>query len=164
PPAVSLPLTHVHLFTSGVGFFQREGVVEGNVRINLTFPVNDINDLLKSMVLQDLDGGRISAVAYDSQDPVDKTLRRCTITLCGNARYDEILNQVRGEKVEVVVLHSGGQPGTLSGSILGVETQKLAVGKDSIVEAMVLNLWSADGMRSVKLADVQRIRFLNPAL
>jgi hypothetical protein len=162
PAAVSLPLTHVHLFSSGVGYFQRSGVVEGNARIDLTFPVNDINDLLKSMVLQDLDGGRISAVSYDSQDPLDKTLRGFVINLAGNPSYGQILNQARGEKVEVVLQPSAG--GTLTGTILGVERQKLAAGKDAVVEAEVLNLWCSEGMRSVKLADVQRIRFLNPAV
>jgi hypothetical protein len=165
PPAVSLPLTHVHLFTSGVGYFQREGVVEGNARIDLTFPTNDINDLLKSLVLQDLDGGRISIVGYDSQDPIDKTLRGFAINLTGNPSYSQILNQARGEKVEVVLLPAVvTQPGTLTGTILGVEKQKQAAGKDAIVEVDVLNLWCADGMHSVKLAEVQRIRFLNPAL
>src|SRR5262245_42260004 len=59
---VALPVSQVVLFSSGVGYFQREGQVEGTARIDLTFPVNDINDLLKSMVLQDLNGGRISTV------------------------------------------------------------------------------------------------------
>src|SRR5262249_54649974 len=125
PPTVSLPLTHVHLFTSGVGYFQREGVVEGNARIDLTFPTNDINDLLKSLVLQDLDGGRISIVGFDSQDPTDKTLRGFAINLTGNPSYGQILNQARGEKVEVVLVSSVvTQPGTLTGTILGVERQK----------------------------------------
>ena len=73
PP--QLPITQVVLFSSGVGYFQREGEVEGNARVDLTFPVTDINDLLKSMVLQDLDGGHISAVSYDSHDPVERTLQ-----------------------------------------------------------------------------------------
>jgi hypothetical protein len=165
PPALSIPLTHVHLFTSGVGYFQREGVVEGNARIDLTFPTNDINDLLKSLVLQDLDGGRISIVGFDSQDPIDKTLRGFAINLTGNPSYSQILNQARGEKIEVVLYSSVvTQPGTLTGTILGVEKQKQAAGKDAIVEAEVLNLWCADGMHSVRLAEVQRIRFLNSAL
>src|SRR5262245_22259509 len=71
--STTLPLTHVHLFTNGVGYFQRQGVVEGNARIDLTFPVNNVNDLIKSMILEDLDGGRISVVGYDSFDPADKT-------------------------------------------------------------------------------------------
>ncbi|MCI0458185.1 MAG: DUF4139 domain-containing protein [Gemmataceae bacterium] len=157
--ASTLPLTHVHLFTSGVGYFQREGVVEGNARIDLTFPVHHINDLLKSLTLQDLDGGRISVVGYDSHDPLDKTLRGFAINLHGNPSYGQILNQARGEKVEVGLRPSG----TLAGTILGVEKQKQA-GKEGPAEAEVLNLWCADGMRSVKLADVQRIRFLNPTV
>ena len=47
PSAASLPLTHVHLFNSGVGFFQRQGEVVGDARVDLTFPVQDVNDLLK---------------------------------------------------------------------------------------------------------------------
>src|SRR5580698_4830330 len=67
PAATQLPINHVLLFSSGVGYFQREGEVQGNARIDLSFPVQDINDLLKSMVLQDLGGGHISAINYDSQ-------------------------------------------------------------------------------------------------
>ena len=72
--ATQLPIGQVVLFSSGVGYFQREGEVQGNARVDLTFPVQDINDLLKSMVLQDLGGGHVSAVNYDSQAPVEKTL------------------------------------------------------------------------------------------
>jgi hypothetical protein len=66
-PAVSLPVSQAILYSSGVGYFQREGTVEGDARVDLTFPVQDINDLLKSMVLLDHGGGTVSAVSYDSQ-------------------------------------------------------------------------------------------------
>ena len=59
---------------------------------------------------------------------------------------------------------NAAQPGNVTGSIIGVEKQKQQVGKDGIVEVEMLNLWCAEGMRSVKLADVQRVRFLNPVL
>ncbi|MBY0522707.1 MAG: DUF4139 domain-containing protein, partial [Gemmataceae bacterium] len=74
-----LPIANVVLFSSGVGYFQREGEVQGNARIDMSFPVQDINDLLKSMVLSDLGGGHVSAVSYDSQAPIDKTLRSFAI-------------------------------------------------------------------------------------
>jgi hypothetical protein len=45
--------------------------VEGDSRIDLAFDVRDINDLLKSMVLRDLDKGHITAVNYDSNAPLD---------------------------------------------------------------------------------------------
>ena len=74
PTAALLPVAQVVLFSSGVGYFQREGSIEGDQRIDLTFPVSDINDLIKSMTLRDLDGGHIDAVSYESNVPVERTL------------------------------------------------------------------------------------------
>ena len=100
PAATQLPINHVVLFSSGVGYFQREGTVEGNTRVDLSFPVQDINDLLKSMVVRDLDGGVISTVNYDSNAPVEKTLKSYALNLNGDPSFGQILNQARGEKVE----------------------------------------------------------------
>jgi hypothetical protein len=161
----NLPIAQAVLFSSGVGFFQREGEIEGNQRVDLSFPVQDINDLLKSMVLQDLGNGHVSAVSYESRDPIDKTLKSFAINLTSNPGYGQILNQARGEKAEVVSQTTANtQPGTLTGTILGVEPKEEAVSKDKVVHVEMLNLWCAEGMRSVKLADVTRVRFLNPVM
>jgi hypothetical protein len=160
-----LPVAQAVLFSSGVGFFQREGEIEGNQRIDLSFPVQDINDLLKSMVLQDLGHGHVSAVSYESRDPIDKTLRSFAINLTQNPGYGQILNQARGEKVEVSLQASNNaQPGTLTGTIVGVEAKEEAVSKDKIVHVEMLNLWCAEGMRSLRMPDVLRVRFLNPVM
>src|SRR5207244_12080246 len=83
----------------------------------------------------------------------------------GNTSLGQILDQARGEKVEVVLQPTvTSQPATLSGSLIGIERQKQAAGKDSVVEVEQLNLWCAEGVRAVKLADVQRLRFLNPVM
>jgi hypothetical protein len=160
-----LPVAQAILYSSGVGYFQREGSVEGNTRVDLTFPVTDVNDLLKSMVLQDFGGGVISAVSYDSQAPIEKTLQSFAVNLTGNPGFGQLLGQARGEKVEVTLQQgNAAQPGAVTGSVIGVEKQRQPAGKDGVVEVEMLNLWCAEGMRSVKLADVQRVRFLNPVL
>jgi hypothetical protein len=165
PSSPQLPIAQAVLFSSGVGYFQREGDIEGNQRIDLSFPVGDINDLLKSMVLQDLGGGHISAVSYESRDPIDKTLKSFAINLTQNPGYGQILNQARGEKVEVVLQStSSTQPATLTGTVLGVEDQEQPATKDKTTKVEMLNLWCAEGMRSFKLADVGRVRFLNPVM
>jgi hypothetical protein len=165
PAGPPLPVSQVVLFSSGVGYFQREGEVEGSGRIDLTFPVQDVNDLLKSMVLQDLGGGHIAAVSYDSHDPIDKTLKSFAVNLTTNPSLAQILDQARGEKIEVVLQQTNvSQPGTLTGAVIGVERQKQLVGKDTAVETEILNLWCAEGIRGVKLSDLQRVRFLNPVL
>ncbi len=160
---VQLPIGQVVLFSSGVGYFQREGKVEGNARVDLSFPVADINDLLKSMVVRDLDGGHVSTVSYDSNAPVERTLKSFAINLTNNPGFGQVLNQARGEKVEVVLAQGNAtQPGTMTGTVVGIEKQRQAAGKDGSVEVELLNLWCADGLRSLKLAEVQRVRFLNP--
>ena len=165
-PVTTLPISRVVLFSSGVAHFNRSAEIQGDARIDLTFPEQDINDLIKSMTLQDFsEKGRISAITYDSHEPIDRTLKSFAINLNNNPSFANILTQARGEKVEVVMQQNAvGQPGTVTGSIIGVEKQKQAAGKDGAVDVEVLNLWCAEGVRSVKLNEVQRLRFQNPAI
>jgi hypothetical protein len=163
-PAVSLPITRVVLFNSGVGYFSRSGEIEGDARVDLSFPEQDINDLLKSMILEDFGGGRIAAVSYDSREPISRTLSSFAINLNGQPTFAAIVTQMRGERVEAVLTPgAANQPGKLSGVIVGVEKQKVAVGNSSI-EAEFLNMWCAEGLRSVKLSDVQQLKFSNPVI
>ena len=93
-PAVSLPISQVILFNSGVGHFTRSGEVEGDARVDLTFPEQDVNDLIKSMTLRDLSpNGRVAAVTYDSHDPIDRTLASFAINLNNSPPLAAILAQ-----------------------------------------------------------------------
>src|SRR5918995_340643 len=163
-PAVELPLTRVVLFNSGVGYFSRSGEVQGDARVDLSFREDDINDLLKSMVLEDFSGGRIAAVSYDSREPVTRTLASFAVNLNGQPTFAGILSQMRGERVEVVLTPGAvNQPGRLNGVIVGVEKQKVAAGNGpATVDVEILNMWCAEGLRSVKLPDVQQLKFANP--
>ncbi|AWM40552.1 hypothetical protein GobsT_09320 [Gemmata obscuriglobus] len=164
-PAVSLPISRVVLFNSGVGYFSRSGEVEGDARVDLTFPEGDVNDLLKSMVLEDFSPtGRVSAVSYDSREPIARTLSSFAINLTGSPTFAGILGQLRGERVEVAVsATAANQPGKLSGTIVGIEKQRVPAGTQ-VLDAEVLNLWCAEGMRAVRLGDVQTLRFSNPVI
>ncbi len=154
-----VPLERVVLFNSGVGFFDRQGSVKGDAQIELKFNVEDINDLLKSMVLQDMGGGHISAVTYGSKDPITKTLKTFAIDLTSNPTLGQILNQVRGERVEIDAANS------ITGIILGVETKKKEIGKDrDTIDVDMLNLLTAEGLRSVPLENIGTIRLLNEKL
>src|SRR4051812_25436954 len=163
-PAVSLPISQVILFNSGVGHFTRSGEVKGDARVDLTFPEPDINDLIKSMTLRDLSPtGRVAAVTYDSHDPIDRTLASFAINLNNSPTFAQILTQARGEQVEVTLVNTASQPGSLTGKIIGVEQQQVP-SKEGTVPVSVLNLWCAEGVRAVKLSEVQRLRFANPVL
>ena len=148
-PEPPLPIRQVVLFNSGVGYMQREGDVVGDAKIDLSFPTSDINDLLKSLVLQDLGGGRVSTVSYDSLDPLDKILRSFAIDLNNNPTFGQILNQARGEKIEVQLLGKDKAiPQKIAGLIVGMET-KQGRDKDGPTTSDFLNLSGPDGLQSV---------------
>src|SRR4051794_12825437 len=139
-PATNLPITRVVLFNSGVGYFSRSGEVTDDARVDLTFPEVDVNDLLKSMVLEDFGKGRIAAVSYDSREPISRTLSSFAINLNGSPTFASIVSQMRGERVEVVTTPgAANQPGKLNGVIVGVERQKVAAG-NAQVDVEFLNL------------------------
>jgi hypothetical protein len=163
-PAVSLPITRVVLFNSGVGYFSRSGEVENDARVDLTFPETDVNDLLKSMVLEDFNKGRVSAVSYDSREPIARTLSSFAINLNGNPTFSGIVSQLRGERIEVAVSPTAAnQPGKLTGTIVGVEKQKVPAGQ-ATTDVEVLNMWCAEGLRAIKFSDIQALRFSNPII
>lgn len=149
----TIPLSRVALFSSGVGYFQRDGHVEGNSTVELKFVTSQINDILKSLILRDFDGGNISRVNFSSRDPLAKTLKSFTIDLADNPGLAAILNQARGEAVELTTSEK------IEGRILGVErVQELEE------QGYNINLITARGLQSIRLVEVTEIRFLKPSL
>ena len=153
-----LPVTEISLYSSGVGFFERDGQVEGRAQVDLRFKTDDINDLLKSMVVRDSQSGRVASVTYGSRDPLTRTLRSFGIDLTENPTLGQLLNQARGEQVTLQ------WPTPLTGTILGVEKKKQPVGENKEMDVEYLNLVTDDGLQSIPLAQVQKVRLLNDRL
>jgi hypothetical protein len=157
-PQATLPLTKIVLYASGVGYFQRDGQINGHGQVALRFKVDTVNDLLKSMTVQDFDGGQVSTVTYDSRDPITRTLKSFAIDLTDNAGLGNLLWQMRGERIEVAT------PNLVQGVILGVETKKERVGDKDVVEVEYVNLLTDNGLRSIPLPQVQQLRIINEQL
>lgn len=155
---VNLPLKRVVLFNSGVGFFEHSGKVDGNAKVEMKFKTDQINDLLKSMVVQDLDGGQISTVNYGSKDPITKTLKTFSVDLTANPTLAQLLQQVRGERVELEA------PNKLAGVILGVETRKKQIGEQTFIDVDILNLLTDGGLRAVPMDTISTLKLTNDKL
>ncbi|MEO6306528.1 MAG: hypothetical protein ABIO96_12295 [Nitrospiraceae bacterium] len=157
----ALPLSKIVLYSSGVGYFQHDGSLNNRTQLDLRFNVSQINDILKSLVVQDFGGGKVSTITYGSRDPVTKTLGSFGINLNGNPTLGQILTQVRGEPVEVTA------PNPIIGTLLGVEKKTESVGEGSqrrVIEQEYVTLLTEEGFRSLSLANVQRIKLTNPTL
>jgi len=160
PPApeknVDLDVTRVALFSSGVGYFECDKDVNGNATAELSFRTDQINDIIKSMVVQDAGGGKIGAISYASQDPIEKTLRSFGVDLTGRPTLGDLLNQLRGEPVEV----TGGQ--NVTGVIVGVEKAPI-VDKDGNILQQIerLTVLTSAGLQQLELTKIQGVKLTN---
>jgi hypothetical protein len=156
--ADEVPVTRVSLFSSGVGFFEHSGKVSGDASTTLRFNADQINDVLKSLVLQDLDGGSVGTISYPSQDPLGRTLRGFRVDLSQSPSVAALMTQLRGAKVKIDV---GGS--SVEGSVLGVETRKRPAG-ENVIDAAVINVVGATGIRSIFIDDIASLTLDDPRL
>ncbi|MCC7085368.1 MAG: hypothetical protein IT427_10210 [Pirellulales bacterium] len=157
PSTADLPVTRVVLFNAGVGFFEHTGSVEETQQVVLKFNTDQINDLLQSLVLQDLGGGQVSAVTYEAREPLARTLKTFAIDLTRAATLADLLQQVRGQQIAVEA------PQPIEGILLGVETRKVAA-KDTVVDQQFLNLKTSGGLRSIAMDSIVNFRLLDQKL
>jgi hypothetical protein len=156
-----VPVKEVVLFSSGVGYFQHEGLVRGDGSTELRFKTDQINDILKSLILQDLDGGKASTVTYPSQDPIAKTLRSFQVDITNNPPLSALLNQLRGAKVTLAT----GSGEAAEGTILGVETHKKSLGdRGETIEQPFLNLLNSGKIQSISMDTLSSIKLDDPDL
>jgi len=145
----TVPVRRVVLFSSGVGYYQHEGVVSGHVATELRFKTDQINDVLKSLVLQDRDGGHVNAVTYPSQAPLSRTLKSFQVDITNNPSLADLLNQLRGAHVTIQV----GQE-RLAGTILGVENRGKAASAGEPMVVPTLDILSGSSIRAVELPSI----------
>ena len=125
----------------------------------LRFKTSQINDILKSLVVQDQDGGKAGAITYPSQDPLAKTLRSFQIDITQNPSLAELLNQLRGARVTIQ-----SHTEKVSGTILGVEMRRIPADKGEPIEAAVLNLLSSATIRAIELQSISGLTLDDPEL
>ncbi|MBL8763692.1 MAG: hypothetical protein JNM07_05435 [Phycisphaerae bacterium] len=156
-----LPIRRITLYRSGVGYFQRDGLVDGNARVQLRFQTDQINDILKSLVLLDLGGGSIDAVSYASKEPLGRRLASFGVNIADNPSLADLLSRLRGAAVEV-----RNTDGTkLTGTILGVELRNVPGGKDSPpIATPFLSLVTDAGLAAVAIPSVASFNLLDKAL
>src|SRR5215475_10980813 len=112
----ALPITRVVLYKHGVGYFEREGHVEGDAALALTFKQGEVSDVLKSLTVLDLDGGHVASVSYDSTKPLEQLLAEVAISIPDENSLVGLLPQIKGARVAVTL---GGE--RTEGVLLGVD-------------------------------------------
>lgn len=149
---VDLPLREITLYRSGVGFFERAATVRGDATAELTFDADKINDILKSLVLLDPDGGAGTTVRYDANEPAAKRLAGFAIDVTRVTGTASLLKQLQGVPVAIDTIT---QP--LNGTVLSVEDRMTAVTTDGAVGHYKEPYVTVVTPRGVRSAAVSRI-------
>lgn len=157
----SMPVRRITLYRSGVGAFQRESVVVDNSRVQLKFDVSQINDILKSLQLLDLDGGRIDSVSYSSKDPLARRLSSFSVPIADSPSMPMLLGRLRGSAIDVQTVEGN----KISGTILNVENRKVTAGKDQPpTDEPFVVLVTPSGMRAVAISSIASMQLQDKQL
>jgi hypothetical protein len=151
-----LPVKQVVLYKHGVGFFERSGKLRPGESARLDFNASEMNDVLKSLTVDERGGGKISGLRYDSADTLDHKLGEFPFQI-GGGGMPGMLDQLKGARVE---LKLGNE--TVSGVIVSART---FAATDKQPEHDQLNLMLDSGeFRTIDLGAASGLRFPDPKL
>ncbi len=110
----TLKLTRVFLYRNGVGYFEREGHVDGDM-LRIKVRKDQVNDLLKSLTVVNRKGGQAVSISMPL-DPQTWANAALATLAPGRGNLAEVLDALRGTRV---VLETADR--TLKGRVVMVE-------------------------------------------
>jgi hypothetical protein len=111
-----LPVRSVVLYKSGVGFFQHVGQIRGDEAVRIDFSNGQLDDVLGSLTVLDLNGGRITGIDYNSEAPFSQRLSTLGLPLEENTDLGKFLEALRGTRLEIRNANN-----SIGGRLLSVE-------------------------------------------
>jgi hypothetical protein len=155
--AADLPVKEVVLYKHGVGYFQRAGDLKPGEDARLDFKPAEMDDVLKSLLVQDVSGGKVAGLRYDSSEPLSQKLSTFPFRLGDNAPMSALLDTLKGARLDVNI---GGQ--VLSGVIISA---RLAAATQQSPEKELLTLLLDSGdLRTLDLTSSTSLQLRDPEL
>src|SRR5260370_22181651 len=104
----------VVLYKHGVGYFKRSGELSAGESARLDFKAAEMNDVLKSLTIEERGGGKVTGLRYDSSEPLAERLAEFPFHLGDHPALIAVLDQLKGARAELKI---GGE--SLVGAIVG---------------------------------------------
>ena len=143
------PIRRIVFFQSGVAQIFHEGEVEGDATLKLALPTGEVEDALRSLIVED-EQGTVGGVRYQVA-PSPKATAAANFPAMSLA---QILQKHRGQEI---CFESSDQEKV--GKIIGVETRARNGGAREVI--VIVN---QDGMHSFDLDDLEKVNFTDPKL
>lgn len=153
----NLPVREMVLYKHGVGFFVRQGEVEGE-KVALTFREDEINDVLKSLAVFDQAGGQVLGIHYQTPMDTHARLASSSIKLSQTNSLRDLLRDLRGRDCQLLFEVTKGTQDMITGRIIGideVQTQEEFSANVSILTENGVRIFPYETLRGIKIADEQ---------
>jgi hypothetical protein len=151
-----LPVRTVVLYKHGVGYFERSGALGPGESARLDFKAEEMNDVLKSLTIND-QGGKVTGVRYDSSVPLEQKLNDFPFRINDGEPLSGVIDQLKGARIEMEF-----GPQKTAGAI--VSARLIPGDKDRPEREQLTLLMDSGEMRNVDLAAATAIRFTDPKL
>jgi hypothetical protein len=150
----NLPITHMTLYKHGVGFFERRAQLEGK-EITLSFRVEEMNDILKSLTAIDWGDGQVLTVEYATPQTREERLAGCSVRLADTRSLQDLLVALRGRRIVLLL----DQQETYQGTLLGLDD----VSQEQPLATALVSLLvdDTDQVQAVQLGRVQSVEILD---
>jgi len=151
--AAKLPIRRVILYKTGVGYFEHLGEVTGDQTVAIDFTSGQLNDVLQSLTVLDLGGGRITGVDYNSQAPFSQRLGMLRLPLTEQTDVAKFYGALRGARLEV---RSGAS--SITGRLLSVQQDTRVVDRTAVQVNILTLVSDAGDVRSIDLTPGVTVR------
>ena len=152
-PSAKLPVRRVVLYKTGVGYFEHVGHVNGDQSVQIDFTTSQLNDVLQSLTVLDLGGGRIVGVNYNSEAPLSQRLGLLRIPLGEKTDLSKFYAALRGARLEV---RSGTTE--ITGRLLSVERKTRVSGGTTLEVDLATIVTDTGEVRSVEITPAVSVR------
>lgn len=156
--AQDLALKRVMLSSGGVGYFEYEAAVENDATLKLTVNLDQVDDVLKSLVVYD-DKGGVGGLSLPGREPLSQVFKDLPFDQSALASPAALLNALRGAEVSV------GGPRAALGRVVAVTPEPVISpeGRQIGVRNRV-TLMTDRGLQQFVLEDAENLQFADPAV
>lgn len=156
--AAELALKRVVLSSAGIGYFEHEATVAGDPELELRVRLDQVDDVLKSLVVLDGSGG-IAAVTLPGREAPDQLFRDLPFDENALANPATLLQALRGAEIRL----KGGND--VAGRVLSATREETALpnGGAKLVRTR-LAILTPGGIEQAILEEASRVEFADPKL
>jgi hypothetical protein len=156
--AQDLALRRVMLSSGGMGYFEYEATVDGDATLKLTVSLQQVDDVLKSLVVYD-DKGGVGGLSLPGREPLAQAFKDLPFDQASLGSPAELLATLKGAQVTV------GGSRAISGRIVSVQEETVALGNDKGTTTRTrVTLFTERGLQQFILEDAENLQFADPAL